>query len=194
MGVSLEKGANVSLTKEAGGNLTGVTVGLGWDPRVTSGEDFDLDASAFIVDASGKVPSNDWFVYFNNLKSPDGTVVHTGDNLTGDGDGDDESINIDLANLPPTIEEIVIPVTIFKAKERGGQNFGGVDNAFIRVCDQTGRELARYDLGEEFALEEAVIFGKVYRMDGEWKFKAVGQGFNDGLDGLCRTYGVGVTA
>jgi len=195
MPVSLQKGGNVSLTKEAGGNLANVSVGLGWDERGTSGADFDLDASAFAVDASGKVPSEGWFVFYGTpgLQSPDGTIVHTGDNLTGAGEGDDESINIDLANLPASIEKIVVAVTIYEAESRG-QNFGGVQNAFMRVCDQSGTELARYDLGEDFSLETAVIFGELYRKDGEWKFKAIGQGFNDGLKGLCSTHGVGVAA
>lgn len=193
MPVSLSKGGNVSLTKEAGGNLTNVSVGLGWDERGTSGHDFDLDASVFAVDASGKVPGEGWFIFYRNLQSPDNTIVHTGDNLTGAGEGDDESINIDLANLPASIEKIVVAVTIFDAVSRN-QNFGGVQNAFIRVCDQSGAELTRYDLGEDFSLETAVIFGELYRKDGEWKFKAVGQGYNDGLAGLCSAYGIAVTA
>lgn len=193
MPVSLQKGGNVSLTKEAGGNLANVSVGLGWDERGTSGADFDLDASVFAVDASGKVPGEGWFIFYQNLQSPDKTIVHTGDNLTGAGDGDDESINIDLANLPLSIEKIVVAVTIYDAASRN-QNFGGVQNAFIRVCDQSGAELARYDLSEDYSLETAVIFGELYRKDNEWKLKAVGQGYNNGLEGLCADHGVGVAA
>ncbi len=194
MSVSLQKGQKVSLEKEAGGSLTKVTAGLGWDERTTSGEEFDLDASVFAVDASGKVPGDGWFIYFNNHDSPDGTIHHTGDNRNGAGDGDDEAIQIDLANVPASIEELVIAVTIFEAKTRG-QNFGGVKNAFIRVCDdQTGAELLKYELDEEFSLEEAVIFGKLYRKNGGWSFAAVGQGYNNGLEGLCADHGIGVAA
>lgn len=194
MSVSLQKGGNISLTKEAGGQLSKVSVGLGWDERSTSGAAFDLDASAFALDGSGKVAGDKWFVFYGNLQSPDGSIVHTGDNLTGAGEGDDESINIDLANVPPTIEEIPVAVTIYEALERG-QNFGNVKNAFIRIVDQaTGQELTRFDLGEEYSLETAVTFGRLYRKDGEWKFQAIGQGYNEGLAGLCRDYGVGVTA
>ncbi len=194
MPVSLQKGGNVSLTKEAGGQLSNVTVGLGWDQKGgTAGAEFDLDASVFAVDASGKVPGEGWFVFYDNFDSPDGTIHHTGDNRTGAGDGDDESINIDLANLPLSIVEIIVAVTIYDAASRN-QNFGGVQNAFMRVCDQSGAELARFDLSDDYSLETAVIFGKLYRKDGEWKFKAVGDGYNNGLEGLCADHGVGVAA
>lgn len=194
MSVSLQKGQKVSLEKEAGGSLSKVTVGLGWDERTTSGEDFDLDASVFATDASGKVPGDGWFIFYNNQNSPDGTIHHTGDNRTGAGDGDDEAIQIDLANVPASIEELVVAVTIFEAKSRG-QNFGGVKNAFIRVVDDsTGAELLKYELDEEFSLEEAVIFGKLYRKNGGWNFDAVGQGYNNGLEGLCADHGIGVAA
>ncbi len=194
MPVSLQKGGNVSLTKEAGGQLSNVMVGLGWDERGTSGEKFDLDASAFAVDASGKAAGDSWFVFYNNLASPDGTIVHTGDNRTGAGDGDDESINVDLANLPPTIEKVIVTVTIDEW-ETNKLNFGSVQNAFIRIVDlATGQELARYDLGDEFSLEVAVIFGALYRKDGEWKFQAIGQGYNNGLAGLCADYGIALAA
>ena len=192
MGVSLTKGGNVSLTKEAGGSLTAVTVALGWDVRTTTGADFDLDASALMCDAGGKVLSDQHFVFFNNLTSPDGSVQHTGDNLTGEGDGDDESIKVDLATVPPTVDKIVFPVTIYDAETRG-QSFGQVKNAYIRVVnDANGTELARYDLSEDASTETAMLFGEVYRNAGEWKFRAVGQGYASGLRGIAVDFGVNV--
>ena len=191
MGVSLSKGGNVSLTKEAPG-LTAVTVGLGWDARSTTGTDFDLDASAIMAGASGKVLSDGHFVFFNNLKSVDGSVEHTGDNLTGEGDGDDEQISVNLAAVPPEVDKIVFPVSIYDAAARS-QSFGQVRNAFIRVLNQAGgTEIARYDLSEDASTETAMVFGELYRNGAEWKFRAVGQGYAEGLVGIARDFGVGV--
>lgn len=191
MGVSLSKGGNVSLTKEAPG-LTAVTVGLGWDVRTTTGADFDLDASAILTDASGRVTTDKDFVFYNNLVSPDGSVQHTGDNLTGEGEGDDEMINVNLAGVPPQIEKIVFPVSIYDADNRK-QNFGQVRNAYIRVLNQAnGQEIARYDLSEDASTETAMVFGELYRYQGEWKFRAVGQGYASGLRGIALDFGVNV--
>lgn len=191
MGVSLSKGGNVSLTKEAP-NLTAVAVGLGWDVRSTTGADFDLDASAIATGEDKKVLSDKHFVFFNNLKSPEGSIEHTGDNLTGDGDGDDEVINVDLAGTPPTISNIFFPVSIYDADGRG-QSFGQVQNAYIRVLDRAnGKELARYDLSEDASTETAMVFGELYRNGGDWKFRAIGQGYASGLSGIARDYGVNV--
>jgi tellurium resistance protein TerD len=191
MSVSLAKGGNVSLTKEAP-NLKAVMVGLGWDERTTSGADFDLDASALMLNASGKILSDAHFVFFNNLKSPDGSVEHTGDNLTGGGDGDDEQLLVNLAAVPPECDRIVFPVSIYEAQARG-QSFGQVRNAFIRVVNSDGgAELTRYDLTEDASSETAMIFGELYRHNAEWKFRAVGQGYASGLAGIARDYGVNV--
>jgi len=191
VGVSLTKGGNVSLTKAAPG-LTAVTVGLGWDVRTTDGKDFDLDASAIACGADGKVVSDQHFVFFNNLTSPDGSIEHTGDNLTGEGEGDDEQIKVNLAGVPGDIEKVVFPVSIYNA-EAGGQTFGQVRNAFIRVVNQADNsELARYDLSEDASTETAMVFGELYRNANEWKFRAVGQGYSSGLAGIARDYGVNV--
>lgn len=191
MSVTLAKGGNVSLAKEAPG-LTKVLVGLGWDERTTSGVAYDLDASAVLVGTSGKVPSDSYFVFYNNLTSPDGSVEHTGDNLTGVGEGDDESIRVDLAAVPPEIERIVFPVSIHEATERR-QNFGQVRNAYIRVVDaSTEREVTRFDLAEDASSETAMIFGELYRRGTEWKFRAVGQGYTSGLRGIALDFGVNV--
>ena len=191
MGVSLSKGGNVSLTKEAPG-LTAVIVGLGWDVRTTTGTDFDLDASALLLDSSGKVGTDQNFVFFNNLKSPDGSVEHTGDNLTGEGEGDDESILVDLAKVPAQCEKIIFPVSIHMAEERG-QAFGQVSNAFIRVVNQANQqEIARYDLSEDASTETAMVFGELYRHGAEWKFRAIGQGYASGLRGIAQDFGVNV--
>ena len=192
MGVSLSKGGNVSLTKEAP-NLTAVLVGLGWDARTTTGAGFDLDASALMTGPDGKVVSDRHFVFFNNLTSPDGSVEHTGDNLTGDGEGDDESILVDLSQVPAGVDKIVFPVSIHEADSRG-QTFGQVSNAFIRVVNQADQaELARYDLSEDASTETAMIFGELYRYNGEWKFRAVGQGYASGLRGIALDFGVNVS-
>ncbi|MGW2253796.1 TerD family protein [Kitasatospora sp. NPDC001660] len=189
MPVSLSKGGNVSLTKEAPG-LSAVSVGLGWDVRTTTGAEFDLDASAIVLNADGKVLSNAHFVFFNNTRTPDGSVVHTGDNRTGEGAGDDESINVDLTALPAEAARITFPVTIYDGIARG-QNFGQVRNAHIRVVNAAGgAELARYDLSEDAATETAMIFGELYRNGGEWKFRAVGQGYASGLAGIAQDFGV----
>jgi tellurium resistance protein TerD len=191
MSVSLTKGGNVSLTKQAP-NLRAVMVGLGWDERATTGAAFDLDASALMLSSSGKILSDAHFVFFNNLNSPDGSVQHTGDNLTGDGDGDDESLLVDLTTVPAECDKIVFPVSIYEAEQRG-QSFGQVRNAFIRVVNQDGgAELARYDLTEDASAETAMIFGELYRHNGEWKFRAVGQGYASGLAGIARDFGVRV--
>ena len=191
MGVSLSKGGNVSLSKEAPG-LTAVNVGLGWDTNTFSGGEFDLDASAIVVDAAGKSLSDGHFVFFNNLKSADGSVEHTGDNLTGEGEGDDEVIKINLAAVPPEADKVVFAVSIYDADNRK-QNFGAVRNAFIRVVNQAGgTEIARYDLTEDASVETAMVFGEVYRAGAEWKFKAVGQGYASGLRGIASDFGVNV--
>ncbi|WP_439030773.1 TerD family protein [Gordonia terrae] len=191
MGVSLSKGGNVSLSKEAPG-LTAVSVGLGWDIRTTTGTDFDLDASAIALGTDKKVVSDQHFIFFNNLRSPDGSIEHTGDNLTGEGEGDDEVIKVDLAGVPPNIDSIVFPVSIYDADARS-QSFGQVRNAFIRVVNQAGgAEIARYDLSEDASTETAMVFGELYRNGAEWKFRAVGQGYASGLAGIARDFGVNV--
>ncbi|WP_127782964.1 TerD family protein [Rhodococcus sp. X156] len=191
MGVSLTKGGNISLTKQAGAaGLTAVTVGLGWDARTTTGEDFDLDACAIVCGADGKVVTPKHFVYYNNLASPENAVVHSGDNLTGAGAGDDEQITVDLGTIPAEAEKVVFPVSVYDGEARK-QSFGQVRNAFIRVvnkADQT--ELARYDLSEDASVETAMVFGELYRNGAEWKFRAVGQGYAAGLAGITQDYGV----
>jgi tellurium resistance protein TerD len=191
MSVALTKGGNVSLSKSAP-NLTSIAVGLGWDARSTTGADFDLDASALLTGESGKVLGDSYFVFFNNLKSPDGSVEHTGDNLTGEGEGDDEIINVELPSVPNEVQKIVFTVSIYDAEQRQ-QAFGQVTNAYIRVVNRAdGNELARYDLTEDAATETAMIFGEVYRRDNEWKFRAVGQGYASGLRGIALDFGVNV--
>ena len=191
MSVSLTKGGNVSLSKQAPG-LTAVVVGLGWDPRTTTGSDFDLDASAIMLDTNGRVLSDSHFVFFNNLKSPEGSVEHMGDNLTGGGEGDDEQIKINLGTVPAECGKVVFPVSIYEAEQRQ-QNFGQVRNAFIRIVNQADNsEIARYDLTEDAATETAMVFGEIYRSFGEWKFRAVGQGYASGLRGIAQDFGVNV--
>ncbi|MDG6101563.1 TerD family protein [Dactylosporangium aurantiacum] len=191
MSVTLTKGGNVSLTKQAP-NLRAVMIGLGWDERATTGAEFDLDASALMLGENGKILSDQHFVFFNNLKSPEGSVEHTGDNLTGGGDGDDEKILVQLEQVPAQCHKIVFPVSIYEATQRG-QSFGQVRNAFIRVVNQDGgAELTRYDLTEDASSETAMIFGELYRHNGEWKFRAVGQGYASGLAGIARDFGVNV--
>jgi tellurium resistance protein TerD len=191
MGVSLSKGGNVSLTKEAPG-MTAVLVGLGWDARTTTGADFDLDASALMVDPNSKILGDNYFIFFNNLTSPDGSVEHTGDNLTGEGEGDDEVIKVNLATVPAGVDKLVVAVSIYDAEARG-QNFGQVRNAYIRIVNQADNaEIARYDLSEDASNETAMIFGEVYRNGAEWKFRAVGQGYSSGLGGIAKDFGVNV--
>jgi tellurium resistance protein TerD len=191
VGVSLSKGGNVSLTKAAP-NLTAVMVGLGWDVRTTTGADFDLDASAIICNASGKVISDGHFVFFNNLRTPDGSVEHQGDNLTGEGEGDDEAVKVNLAGLPPEADKVVFTVSIYDAETRN-QSFGQVSNAFIRVVNSADdNELARFDLTEDASTETAMVFGELYRNQAEWKFRAIGQGYASGLRGIALDYGVNV--
>ena len=191
MGVSLSKGGNVSLTKAAP-NLTSIAVGLGWDARSTSGADFDLDASALALNDSHKVLGDEYFVFFNNLASPDGSIEHQGDNLTGAGEGDDEVININLVSVPAQVSSIVFPVSIYEAENRG-QSFGQVRNAYIRIVNLANDvELARYDLTEDASTETAMVFGEVYRNNAEWKFRAIGQGYASGLAGIARDFGVNV--
>jgi len=191
MGVSLAKGGNVSLTKEAP-NLTAVTVGLGWDARTTTGAPFDLDASALACGENRKVLSDQHFVFYNNPSSPDGSIECGPDNRDGTGDGDDEFIEVNLAAVPANITNIVFVVSIYEA-EINGQTFGQVSNAYIRVVDASnGNELARYDLSEDASTETAMVFGELYRRGSEWKFRAIGQGYASGLAGIARDYGVNV--
>ncbi len=191
MAISLQKGGNVNLSKEAPG-LSKILIGLGWDVRATDGADFDLDGSAFLLSASGKVRSNADFVFYNQSKSDNGAVEHTGDNRTGAGDGDDEAIIINLPAVPADVEKIAITVTIHDADARR-QNFGQVSSAFIRCVNaDTNVEIARFDLSEDASVETAMIFGEVYRHNGEWKFKAIGQGFKGGLAALAQHFGVNV--
>jgi tellurium resistance protein TerD len=192
MTINLQKGQKSDLTKGNAG-LSTVVVGLGWDPYKYSGSfDFDLDAAAFLVTESGKVTGDSDFVFYNNLKHPSGSVIHMGDNLTGEGEGDDEQLLVDLKKIPANITKIVFTVTIHDADARK-QNFGQVSNAFIRIVNQSNNtELLHYDLGEDFSLETAVIFGEIYRNQGEWKFNAVGSGFKGGLAALCTQHGLNV--
>lgn len=187
--VSLAKGANVSLTKQDP-DLRRVTVGLGWDARETDGASFDLDVEVFLLGENGKTRSPDDFIFYNNLENADRSVVHTGDNLTGDGDGDDEQIKVDLTRIDERVRRLVFCVTIHEAVQKR-QNFGGVENAFIRVVNtDSDREIARYDLTEDASTETSMIFAEVYRHGVEWKFKAVGQGFAGGLSALCGHFGI----
>jgi len=191
MSVSLTKGANISLSKEAPG-IEELQIGLGWDARSTDGVDFDLDASCFMLNASGKVRNDYDFIFYNNLKSACGSVEHTGDNLTGAGDGDDETILVDLNKVPADVEKLAFTVTIHEASARH-QNFGMVSNAYIRIVNRKdNKEVARFDLTEDASTNTAMIFGEVYRHSGQWKFRAVGQGFDGGLGPLAKNFGVNV--
>ena len=191
MAISLQKGGNVNLSKEAPG-LSAVSVGLGWDVRATDGAAYDLDASAFLVTAAGKVRADNDFIFYGNKKSADGSVEHLGDNTTGAGDGDDEVVDVKLSSVPAAIEKIAFSVTIHEAEARK-QTFGQVSKAYIRVVNKAdNKELARYDLSEDGSTEAALIFGELYRAGTEWKFKAVGQGFKGGLGPLARNFGVNV--
>jgi tellurium resistance protein TerD len=189
MAISLQKGGNVNLSKEAPG-LTRVMIGLGWDPRATDGAAFDLDGSAFLQKTDGKVRADADFVFYNNLKSTDGSVTHQGDNTSGQGEGDDEKVLVDLSKVPADIDKISFCVTIHEADARK-QTFGMVSKAYIRCLNADGdKELARYDLSEDGSTETAMIFGELYRAGAEWKFKAIGQGFKGGLGPLARSFGV----
>ncbi len=191
MAISLGKGGNLSLTK-TDPSLSKILIGLGWDERATDGGDFDLDASAFLLNSNGKVRSDADFIFYNQLRSSDGSVEHTGDNRTGQGDGDDESVKVDLSRVPADVDKIVITVTIHDADARR-QNFGQVANAFIRVVnDVTGQEVVRFDLAEDYSTETAMVFGELYRHSGEWKFRAVGQGYAGGLSAMCRQFGISI--
>jgi len=192
MAISLSKGQKVDLTKGNPG-LTNIMVGLGWDTnKYDGGQDFDLDSSVFLLDAAGKCASEQDFVFFNNLQGGAGSVVHTGDNLTGEGDGDDEVIKIDLPNVPASIEKIAFTITIHDAEARA-QNFGQVSNSYVRIVDAaTNTEVIRYDLGEDFSIETAIVVGELYRHNGEWKFNAIGSGYQGGLASLVRDYGLQV--
>ena len=188
MGINLGKGERINLSKEAP-SLKKVGVGLGWDTNSTdTGDDFDLDASVFMLGANEKIPTEKHFIFYNNLTSPDNSIKHTGDNLTGVGDGDDETILVELGKVDATINELVFVVTIHDAEKRK-QNFGQVRNAFIRLYDQeTNKEIAKYELDEDFSKETAIEFGKLYKKDGQWRFQAVGQGYNSGLQGFIDRY------
>ncbi len=192
MPISLSKGQKVDLTK-GNPSLKNIMVGLGWDVNAfDSGADFDLDAAAFMVGENGKCPTEKEFVFYGNLEHPSGSVQHQGDNLTGAGDGDDEQILVDLGKIPANVARIAFTVTIYEAETRR-QNFGQVSNAFIRIVDEaSGQELIRYDLGEDFSIETAVVVGELYRHNGEWKFNAIGSGFQGGLAALCGHYGIEV--
>ena len=192
MPINLSKGQKVDLTKKNPG-LKNIMVGLGWDVNVfDSGADFDLDAAAFMLGANGKCPTEKEFIFYGNLKHASESVVHMGDNLTGEGEGDDEQILVDLTKVPANVERIAFTVTIYEAEERR-QNFGQVSNAFVRIFNEvTGEEILRYDLGEDFSIETAVVFGELYKNGGEWKFNAIGSGYQGGLAALCNSYGVDV--
>lgn len=191
MAVALSKGGNVSLSKEDPG-MNRAMVGLGWDARSSDGADFDLDASVFMLNNGGKVRADTDFIFYNNLQSTCGSVVHSGDNRTGAGEGDDEMVRVDLSRVPSDVARLIFAVTIHEAETRR-QNFGMVSNAFIRVVNEdSGKEIARYDLSEDVSTETAVVFGEIYRHNNEWKFRAVGQGFAGGLGPLARSYGVNV--
>ncbi len=196
MAVSLSKGGKVSLAKVAAdagisGGLTKIMVGLGWDVnRYDGGADFDLDAAAFMLAGTGKVRSSDDFIFYNQKVGPG--IEHMGDNRTGEGEGDDEVINVDLNAIPADIERVSFTVTIDQAEQRN-QNFGMVENSYIRVVDAvSGTELIRYDLGEDFSVETAVVVADLYRHNGEWKFNAIGSGFSGGLAALCANFGVDI--
>lgn len=192
MGITLAKGQKVDLTKTNPG-LKNIVVGLGWDVnKYDGGHSFDLDTAAFLTAGNGRVTSDTDFVFYNNLRHPSGAVTHIGDNLTGVGAGDDEQIKVSLDQVPSQIERISFTVTIHEAMQRN-QNFGQVSNAYIRVLDEaSGVELIRYDLGEDFSIETAVVVADLYRHNGEWKFNAIGSGFSGGLAALCQNYGVDI--
>jgi tellurium resistance protein TerD len=192
MGISLQKGGNLSLNKSAPG-MTKIQVGLGWASRTTAGDDYDLDASAFIVNESGKVRGDHDFIFYNQLKSKCGSIEHTGDDLTGGGGGDDETLLVDLTKIPPDVNKIVFGVTIDKADIKN-QNFGQVSDAFIRIVNSdNNEEVVRFDLSEDYSVETAMVFGELYRRGSEWKFKAIGQGYAGGLRAMALQFGVDVS-
>lgn len=189
MALSLSKGQNISLSKEDD-TLARILIGLGWDERATDGKEFDLDASLFMLGDNGEVRSDEDFIYYRQLTSKCGSVEHTGDNRTGEGDGDDESIKVDLTRVPADVKKLIVTVTIHDAEARS-QNFGQVANAFIRIVnDDSQVEIVRFDLGEDYSTETAMVFGEIYRNGAEWKFRAVGQGYAGGLLAMCKQYGV----
>lgn len=182
MAINLQKGQRENL------NAPKFTIGLGWDTNSSiSGQDFDLDASVFMLGENKKLIADDYFIFYNNLTSPDGALTHTGDNLTGEGDGDDESINVDLSIVNPSVTELCVVVTIHDADGRR-QNFGQVKNSFVRIVDTNGDEIMKYELEEDFSIETAVEFGRIYRRNGEWKFEAVGVGMKGGLQDYVNKY------
>ena len=190
MAISLSKGQKVDLTKSNPG-LTNITVGVGWDTnKYDGGQDFDLDSSIFLLNSAGVCANEKDFVFFNNLEGGNGSVVHTGDNLTGEGDGDDEQVKVSLSTVPTTVERIAFAITIHDAEQRS-QNFGQVSNSYVRIVnDANGEELIRYDLGEDFSIETAVVVGELYRHGSEWKFNAIGSGYQGGLGSLVKDYGL----
>lgn len=190
MGISLSKGQKVDLTK-GNPSLSNIMIGLGWDVNgFDSGLSFDLDAAAFLLDAQGRCVQDVDFVFYNNLKHPSGSCTHMGDNLTGEGEGDDEQIQVNLSKVPQNVSKISFTVTIHEAQNKG-QNFGQVSNSFIRIVDElTGSEILRFDLGEDFSIETAVVVGELYRHSGQWKFNAIGSGFSGGLGALCKHFGI----
>lgn len=192
MGISLKKGQKVSLTKD-NPELKKLIVGLGWDTnKFDTGGDFDLDSAAFLLGKNGKVTSQSDFIFYGNLKHNSGSVIHMGDNRTGDGDGDDEQISIDLSKVPENITRIIFTATIYEAEERR-QNFGQISNAYIRIVDEdVNNEILKYDLGEDFSIETAAVFGELYKNNGEWKFNAIGSGYQGGLAALCINYGIDI--
>ena len=192
MAITLSKGQKVSLTKGNPG-LKHIVVGLGWDTnKYDGGFDFDLDSAAFLLDENGKVNADTDFVFYNNLKHSSGAVEHLGDNLTGEGDGDDEQVKVDLSLVPQNISKIAFTVTIHESLERR-QNFGQVSNSYVRVIDEdTNQELLNYELGEDFSIETAIVVCEIYRHNGEWKFNALGSGFEGGLEALCKNFGVNI--
>lgn len=192
MAINLTKGQKVDLTKGNPG-LKKLMVGLGWDVNAfDSGADFDLDAAAFMLGDNGRCPTEKEFVFYGNLTHPSESIKHMGDNLTGEGEGDDEQIFVDLTKIPANVSKVAFTVTIYEAESRG-QNFGQVSNSFIRIVDEsTGQELIHYDLGEDFSIETAVVVGELYKHNGEWKFNAIGSGFQGGLEALCGHYGIEV--
>jgi tellurium resistance protein TerD len=189
MAINLQKGQNVSLNQESPG-INNLLAGLGWDTQSFAGAAFDLDVMLFLTDANGRVLSDNHFVYYNNLKSPDGSVEHTGDNRTGDGDGDDEVILVNLSHIDSKVEKVIFTASIHEAEQRR-QTFGQVSNAYIRIVDKANnQEIIRYDLSEDFSVETSIVVAELYRRNNEWKFKAIGQGYKDGLIALLRAHGI----